>query len=565
MRIPTAAGERYALYDKLTQACLCSQMARRAQYDRWKRYYMMGCNDGENPNTVVNKIYPHIDQLTSFMYAQDTTRFAVELGASASGLYLGGATAMADLVNENWHNSDTDINFGMALTWAWVYGTMLVKPVWRQDGIQCGIVEPHNFGVLREDSPKLSSQEAFVHEYLISKTQLQDELEAAITLGAISREKVDQILNSVVAAGHPSDGETGGPANIVITTIQPLIAGNMMQGGISPTIYSTADYRPRVAEPLVKMQELYVWNSEQATYQVVTQAEGGNVIWDRPLSGKMGIKGEPPFIQICPNPAADYFWGHSELERLVPLQDMRNERLRQVRRMMELQANPPSDFAGYTVTDEIMAAFNAPGGKISSDMPGAKVTEHSPPIPEDLFRELNAIDSMFEEMSGVNNVMSGRGEAGVRSAGHASQLARLGSSRAKKRAMIIEDALENMATYYGKVIQKYCAKRLRTEPIEDGEAGLEFIPEQFTDDYIVKVDAHSNSPIFMEDQRELVFALLKANMIDRESALDLLDVGGKQLLKMKLRRKILPTEAKQAAQKAQLAAIQGGKAKGGKK
>jgi hypothetical protein len=32
--------------------------------------------------------------------------------------------------------------------------------------------------------------------------------------------------------------------------------------------------------------------------------------------------------------------------------------------------------------------------------------------------------------------------------------------------------------------------------------GSKFIPEQFTKDYVVKVDAHSNSPIFMEDQRQ---------------------------------------------------------------
>ena len=197
-------------------------------------------------------------------------------------------------------------------------------------------------------------------------------------------------------------------------------------------------------------------------------------------------------------------------------------------------------------------------------MPNSKATPHQPTIPEDLFREVRELDSMFEEMSGVNNVLSGRGETGVRSSGHASQLAKLGSSRAKKRAMIVEDSLENVATYYVKMIRKFSQKRLRSEPVEEDDPPQEFIPEQFTDDFIAKVDAHSNSPIFVEDQRELVFECLKAGIIDKEHALDLLDISGKQLLKQVLKRKIEPAAAKAAQQEAALKLVQGAH-KGGKK
>jgi hypothetical protein len=69
-----------------------------------------------------------------------------------------------------------------------------------------------------------------------------------------------------------------------------------------------------------------------------------------------------------------------------------------------------------------------------------------------------------------------------------------------------------------------------------GVDGLRFIPEQFTKDYVVKVDAHSNSPIFMEDLRSLAFNLFKAQAIDKESLLDLLEPPMKQLLKDKLKK-----------------------------
>jgi len=71
-----------------------------------------------------------------------------------------------------------------------------------------------------------------------------------------------------------------------------------------------------------------------------------------------------------------------------------------------------------------------------------------------------------------------------------------------------------------------------------------FIAEQFTNDYVVKVDAHSNSPIFTEDTKQLAFNLFKAGAIDKESLLDMVEAPGKQLLKQRLKK----MEAQQAQQ-----------------
>jgi hypothetical protein len=159
---------------------------------------------------------------------------------------------------------------------------------------------------------------------------------------------------------------------------------------------------------------------------------------------------------------------------------------------------------------------------------------------------------MFAEASGISSVLSGRGEQGVRSAGHASQLARLGSSRAKKRALIVEDSLEKVATLYLKLMQAYDNTHFQDEE------GNKFIAEQFTKDYVVKVDAHSNSPIFTEDQRQLAFELFKAKAIDRQSLLDLLDVPMKELLKLRL-TKMEAAEAQQREQQQAIEAQSGGK------
>ncbi|MEI8231691.1 MAG: hypothetical protein WCG32_03900, partial [Actinomycetes bacterium] len=63
------------------------------------------------------------------------------------------------------------------------------------------------------------------------------------------------------------------------------------------------------------------------------------------------------------------------------------------------------------------------------------------------------------------------------------------------------------------------------------------------------VDAHSNSPIFTEDLRQLALNLFKAQAIDKESLLDLLEPPMKQQLKDRL--KVM--EKKQEKEKAQQA------------
>ena len=311
-----------------------------------------------------------------------------------------------------------------------------------------------------------------------------------------------------------------------------------MYGNVNLDLAGQNRYKATVAEDTVEMTELWVWNDEIKDYQVVTKADPDVIIYDRP-GEQVFLKGELPFVQICPNPLYDYYWGGSEVQRLVFLQELRNKRMSEILDLLSKQVNPPTALIGFTgILDEKNFALNRAGGLLATDMPNAKVEKLAPTIPPDLFREIGEIDLMFEEASGIVSVLQGRGEAGVRSSGHASQLARLGSSRAKKRALIIEDSLEKLATLYLKCMQVYDATHFTDMD------NNKFIAEQFTQDFVVKVDAHSNSPIFMEDMRELAFNLYKAQVIDKESLLDLLEPPMKQLLKDRLKK----MEAAQQAQ-----------------
>ena len=516
MKIPSGES-RKDFYLDIINKCMVSKEERRGDYTTLRAYYLFGAGP-ESPPAYFNKIHPHLDQLTSFLYSAETTRFSIALGASVPSAEHKKTPSLTQALNDEWLNSNADQVFSTALTWALVYNTSFVKMVYK-NGIHPYMIEPSAIGVLREDTPYTDRQEAIVQTYYITKSELYARL--------YSHPKRDSIVSRLSTGTKVSESDIPEAVNrIVMSQTNPAIYGN-----VNMDLYGMNRYKARVAEDTVEMTELWVWNDDTEDYQVVTMAAPNVIIYDRP-GASLFLKGECPFIQICPNPLYDYFWGASEVQQLLLLQELRNTRMTEILDLLSKQVNPPTALTGFTgILDEKNFALNRAGGLLASDMPNAKAERLAPNMPPDLFEVIHEIDAMFSEVSGISNVLSGRGESGVRSQGHASQLARLGSSRAKKRALIVEDSLEKVATLYLKLMQVYDNTHFRdTEDVP-------FIPEQFTKDFVVKVDAHSNSPIFTEDLKTLAFNLHKAGAIDKESLLDLLEPPMKQLLKDKLKRK----------------------------
>jgi len=516
MKIPSGES-REDFYLDIINKCMVSKEERRGDYTTLRAYYLFGAGP-ESPPAYFNKIHPHLDQLTSFLYSAETTRFSIALGASVPSAEHKKTPSLTQALNDEWLNSNADQVFSTALTWALVYNTSFVKLVYK-NGIHPYMIEPSAIGVLREDTPYTDRQEAIVQTYYITKSELYARL--------YSHPKRESIVSRLSTGTKVSESDIPEAVNrIVMSQTNPTIYGN-----VNMDLYGMNRYKARVAEDTVEMTELWVWNDDTEDYQVVTMAAPNVIIYDRP-GASLFLKGECPFVQICPNPLYDYFWGASEVQQLLLLQELRNTRMTEILDLLSKQVNPPTALTGFTgILDEKNFALNRAGGLLSSDMPNAKADRLAPTMPPDLFEVIHEIDAMFSEVSGISNVLSGRGESGVRSQGHASQLARLGSSRAKKRALIVEDSLEKVATLYLKLMQVYDNTHFRdTEDVP-------FIPEQFTKDFVVKVDAHSNSPIFTEDLKTLAFNLHKAGAIDKESLLDLLEPPMKQLLKDKLKRK----------------------------
>ena len=526
MKIPAAPLDREFFYLDLIQKCLVSRDERKSDYAGLRSWYLFGNGPSETP-ALYNKIYPHIDQLTSFLYSAETTRFSINIGAAVNEAEHTKIPTLTRALNDEWLNSNADQVFSQAVSWSLAYASTFVKLI-INNGIHPYMVEPGCIGVLREDSPYTDRQEAVVQTYYITKSELYARL--------YSHPNRDKIVKRVSATQHDRTEVANGVEKIILSASNPTMYGN-----VNLDLSGMNRYKATVAEETVEMTELWVWNDDTSDYQVVTRAEPDIIIYDR-AGESVFLKGELPFIQVCPNPQYDYYWGTSEVARLIYLQQLRTKRMSEILDLLSKQVSPPTALIGFTgILDEKNFALNRAGGLLATDMPNAKVEKLAPTIPPDLFKEIGEIDAMFEEASGISSILQGKGESGVRSTGHASQLARLGSSRAKKRALVIEDSLEKLATLYLKCMQTYDNTHFKDVQ------GVPFIAEQFTKDFVVKVDAHSNSPIFMEDLRQLAFNLFKAQVIDKESLLDLLEPPMKQLLKDRL--KVM--EQKQAEKAAQ--------------
>jgi len=407
MRIPTNPVDREEFYLELIYKCMVSREDRKPDYASLRSWYLFGNGQDESP-AIYNKIYPHIDQLTSFLYSAETTRFSINTGAAVPDTEQTKVPSLTRALNDEWLNSNADQVFSTAVTWSLVYNSTFVKLV-INNGIHPYMVEPSCIGVLREDTPYSDRQEAFVQTYYITKSELYARL--------YSHPKRDSIVKRVTSTQHERTEVANGIERIILSQSNPTMYGN-----VNLDLAGQNKYKAMVSEDTVEMTELWVWNDDTQDYQVVTKADPDVIIYDR--SGEsVFIKGELPFVQITPNPLYDYYWGGSEVQRLVYLQQLRNKRMAEILDLLSKQVSPPTAMIGFTgILDEKNFALNRAGGVLATDMPNAKVEKLAPEIPPDLFREINEIDAMFEEASGVGNVLQGKGEQGVRSAGHASQL-----------------------------------------------------------------------------------------------------------------------------------------------
>lgn len=515
----------------IIDACLATRDDRAQLYQRRERYFLFGTDARDQVR--YNRLESHIDLVAAFLYAPDHAFYNIAADRNADDAVVKQAIALQDEWNDDFQDDGLSDLVAEAIPWSLVYDTMIVKQGWNdtREAQIAELIPPQNFGVFREDVTDLNSQSAFCHTYFLEWSEAAQRLIRAGRGSDLPRLSVE---NRPFVSPFPELLSR----MIISATGGTNLSGNVI-GSINPNYTPQADYQPKVDTPMVRFNELWAWDDECEDYRIFIMCEPDILISDskktvEALKAASQFKGrdltrgyyqtpsniflprEHPFTPIRPYTKYNYFWGIAHIDALMPLQDWMNERLEQISDILERQAYPPKVGAGFLgLTDEKMEAFGGADTYLFDQMPQAKIEELHPQMPPDLFADFNSINNLFLEASGLTEVLSGRGEQGVRSRQHAQELRKTGGGRIKRTALKLEPALVRIGDLGIKLKMKNDNSPIIPEPDEKGKAEP-FYPVQIASDIHMRIEGHSHSPLFGDESKEIAMLLKKAGAIDND-------------------------------------------------
>lgn len=594
LRIPNSKIERFVR--ELVEQCLSSQQDRINRGMAYKNYYLLGA-DGTNAPALYNKTYAYIDDLGSLLYSPVSLKYHIGVPDLPNALSQAKGRAASTHLHTRVRKSDTDTLIEEAVTWSLVKGKSFVKQKWGRGEFSPDLIQPEMMGVLHENRTKLDEDmEAFVHSTYITpyqfrrmiwnhpdKDDLLKKMKRYVKPGKGGITDTDQAMKQVIIGGlYPFQPQAGSNPSNTRGIVDWM-------GAPTPTL------APQVMHSLVRLDELWVWNDEKEDWCTFQQIGEDMLIMGKYRllnalaynpSSQLEVpelKGFHPFVDFCPNRSDGYFWGRSEIANVALLQEAMNSRTVGINSLLRRQEDPPTKFIGSAgVNQNTLSRYRKPGGYWTDTNPNAKVEVETPQIPADLWNSIHEYERMFDEMGGLPPIAKGRGEAGVRSQGHAETLVRMFSPRFKDRALLVERDVEALGGLMLQIARVHIDKKLIAW-LPEQYAGVEkkaeadpflispapgLVPVEFSfadldDDMSVTVDSHSASPAFMADARALAFDLLKIGAMSPAEVVERSDVSNPDELVANIERR----QAEKAAEIAklesseQLKLLQGGKKK----
>ena len=515
LKLPARHLESWA--KEIIEECTSDRETRRDQIKMWRSYYYTGTSDGTT--AVYNRCFPHIDRLGAYLYSPTDVRFDIEFDESESEEAHDMGHAAARRLNRDFHRRNLDLTFASAIKTALVEGCTLLKTLWGHDGLEGWNVKPAFFGVLCPDISELDRQEAFVHSTYLTPTTL----ERTIVDHPDKNEIMEKIKQYSMSQKEKDEMEDDYFHQIIVGGTQPVSTTTSSGSGmVGVTGVPTPTLDSKVATSLIRMDELWVQDRERQDYTTIRLIRPDILVEGKykrrnlcGLTDNSGngaeMKGYQPFTKVCPNEVEGFFWGLSEIANIYRLQDSLNDQMRTIRRLTTLRGDPPRSAVGFSgMTLEKYKAFKRPGGFVSEENPTAKLTEHIPDLPAELFSYLDKTIQMFDDEAGFTSLMQGQGEQGVRSQAQAAALTRNSSPRMRDRSLLIERQCAEVGDF--------ALKMLQAKDAEVNKAGkkTEFILSQLPDDARVMIDSHTSSPAYSEDSEKKAFALHRAGAIDNE-------------------------------------------------
>ena len=545
--IPTEEKKLLAFTQELIEQCRISVSMRAVYYRQLHAVSETGRNDGTK--SLINMLYMQLARAAALLFSPVELEFKVDFERPYPKDIVKKAAESGKLLTRQWERNGTDMTFGRGVQEALKYGACLLKQ-WPQMEGEKGkekptyhrkLVMPWQFGVFREDENEIDSQEALCETSTLSLPEVWYRIHAFP-----DAQKLFTRIKTHARKGN-ADNEPSSYFHQILSTNQLNTSGSApltRPGGIVNLSNDpvTAIMGPVLGAEVVQMHE--VWVKDEYDYVTLQLIEPDIMLSGRfKHSNLLGVPGMQPYTLIQPNEVSGWFWGRSELVDLIEPQQLLATWCDDAKRLLGVQIDKFLGIVGEAgLTDELYAQARMAGYTNLSS--GTTIQDLTPKFPPELLPMVKWLIEMINLIGGFPPILQGQGESGVRAGVHAETLVKTGSPTLRDRALLVE---RQCATAADKTLSLMEAKDESfywydgddVEKIENSK----FLLAQLPMDWRVAVDSHKSSPIFADENAQLIFAGAHLGWVDGEYGLDNMPFPNKEAAKLALRAK----EAKQAA------------------
>lgn len=543
--VPSGKKETLALANQLIEQCRVSVGVRSAYYRMLNAIAETGRYDGTK--SLINMLYKHLDRTKSHLFSNIELKFAIDSDRPQPRKTLDRMAEGAKILGRTWERNGTGTTFQSGVFEALKYGACIHKQWVEMEGPENNIpvyldklVMPWNFGVYREDENRLDRQEVLCETITETLPGVWKRI-CHMPDAAKLFERIKTHAQSGQSSADPQSffHQVLSTSQLDTSSSQTTRPGGIMQLNHDPS-YSVMG--PIIAPETVQMHELWVKDTED--YTTIQLIEPDILIAPLYKKANLLINGSrlQPFRLIQPNVVVNWFWGRSELVDLVEPQALLSSWCDDVRRLFGLQVDKLLGFSGETnITDEIYGQFRQ-SGYVNIGQ-GAKIEDVTPKFPPEALPMLKFLIETINTLGGFPSIMQGQGDSGVRANDHAQTLMKTASPTLRDRSLLVEFQCAASADLTFELMQakderKYWLKAEKPTDVEETQFLLAELPE----DLRVTVDSHSSSPIFSEENTQLIFAAARLGYVTGDYVLDNMPFPNKEIAKNQLKEK----EQKQA-------------------
>lgn len=500
-----------------------------------------GRYDGQK--ALINMMNAHLERSSAHLFSPVELKFNVDFENKYPKREQERAAVVANVLTRNWDRNNTDLLFGRGVYEAMKYGACFMKQWPQIEGadetfhLYQKLVMPWQFGVYNEAENDINRQSALCETnfmtmpeiwrriyHLPNAKKLFERIKSHAQTGA-SMSDNQSYFHQVLSTSQINTGVSG--------ATQPT-PGGIVQLGNDPN-YSLMG--PVVSAPVVQVHEL--WVQDEQDYTTIIMIEPDIII--APMFKKVNLlikdSGIQPYRIIQPNEVTNWFWGRSELVDLVEPQGFLASLCEDAKRLIGLQVDKILGFIGDTgITDESYGQARMAG--FFNLQQGSDIKDLTPKMPPELLPMINFVIEQINTLGSFPEIMQGKGEPGVRAGSHANTLLKTASPTLRDRSLLVErqcavHADLTLAILEAKDGRKYWTQADTVQEVEATQFLLSDLPE----DWRVTVDSHSSSPIFANENEQLIFSSHKTGIVDDEYVLDNMPFPNKEAAKLAARER----------------------------